>query len=254
MVEKKAPQTKLKNTNRALIFQPFTDVLHAEHFTRNLVRQINLCKNNYCLSMTKDKSGCKVLTIVCERPPPDVVQGWGMQLKNGVWMEWKQVMWDDGLEEGGKTFRSDQRFAGVWSFKAPSSPLCFHIVSCGVLGSKRMLTTPAWTPPGGSRLRYSLVQAGPTKTHTHTSSRDKRLQPETRCGPYLAQVRHFDVGLFGLTVLVQLQRNVGRVRRPCHVEDPQSHQAGDERCVVCRVQKQLPGFEVVGRIKQSVDS
>lgn len=70
--------------------------------------------------------------------------------------------------------------------------------------------------------------------------------------PHLANVGHFDKGLVGLLVLVQLQGDVGGVRRPPHVKDPQSHQAGNQGGVVRRVQKQLPVWERSRSLKRAV--
>lgn len=61
--------------------------------------------------------------------------------------------------------------------------------------------------------------------------------------PYLAYVWHFNEGLVGLPVLVQLQSDIGGVWWPLHVKNPQSHQTGNQSGVMCRVQKQLPVWE-----------
>lgn len=81
-------------------------------------------------------------------------EGWRREEMGGDWDE---------------TSGSDQRFAGVWRFKALSGPLFYHTGTCRVLGSGSTLTMPAWTPPGGSRVRCSLVSVDPTHTHRRKS-------------------------------------------------------------------------------------
>lgn len=61
--------------------------------------------------------------------------------------------------------------------------------------------------------------------------------------PYLAYVGHFNKGLVGLPVLVQLYGDVSSKRWPFHVENPQSHQTRNQSGIMCGVQKQLPDGE-----------
>lgn len=98
------------------------------------------------------------------------------------------------MEEKGKWEASGMRRLEVakhlqelWRFKALSSPLSFHIATCRVLGSGSTPTTPAWTPPGGSRRRCSPVWADPAHRHARVKQggreRLDKLPPATRREP-----------------------------------------------------------------------
>lgn len=66
---------------------------------------------------------------------------------------------------------------------------------------------------------------------------------------YLSYIWHFNKGLISFPVLVQLHSEISGIRWPSHVKNPQSQETRNQSGVMCGVQKHLPVWESISRVK-----